>query len=53
MGCLRDAMVNELRRRTLRTEDERNIRLEVLVGHGIRCEGRIRDEALLTELNAA
>lgn len=53
MGCLRDAAANELRRRTPRNEAERSSRLEVLVGHEIRCEGRIRDKALLAELNAA
>ncbi|MEQ4600249.1 MAG: hypothetical protein ABN488_21050 [Methylobacteriaceae bacterium] len=53
LGCLRDAVANELRRRTPRNEAERCSRLEVLVGHEIRCEGRIRDKALLAELNAA
>lgn len=53
MGCLRDAMVNELRRRSPQTESERDIRLEVLIGHEIRCNGSIRDKALLTEINQA
>ena len=53
LGCLRDAAANELRRRTPRNDAERSSRLEVLVAHEIRCEGRIRDKALLAELNAA
>lgn len=53
LGCLRDAVADELRRRMPRNEAERCSRLEVLVGHEIRREGRIRDKALLAELNAA
>ncbi|GEL44576.1 hypothetical protein MEX01_51670 [Methylorubrum extorquens] len=53
MGCLRDAMADELRRRKPRTERERNGRLEVLVVHEIRCEMKIRDKDLLAEINAA
>ncbi|APX83979.1 hypothetical protein BV511_04140 [Methylorubrum extorquens] len=53
LGCLRDSVASELRRRTPRNEAERCSRLEVLVGHEIRSEGRIRDKALLAELNAA
>ncbi|KAB7785997.1 hypothetical protein [Methylorubrum populi] len=53
MGCLRDAIAGELRRRTPQTEGQRDIRLEVLIEHEMRCETKIRDKALLAELNAA
>lgn len=53
LGCLRDAMKNELERRRPRTEAERDHRLYVLITHELRCDGSITDRALLSEINMA
>lgn len=53
LGCLRDAMKNELERRRPRTEAERDHRLYVLITHELKCDGSITDRALLSEINMA
>lgn len=53
LGCLRDAMKNELERRWPKTEAERDYRLYVLITHELRCDGSITDRALLSEINMA
>lgn len=52
LGCLRDVCVAELRRRAP-AEKERDYVLETRIRHEMLCEGKIRDRALLAEINAA
>lgn len=53
LGCLRDAMADELRRRQPRDEAERDARLEVLVTHEMRCERKICSKVLRAEITQA
>ncbi|MER2265611.1 hypothetical protein [Methylobacterium oxalidis] len=52
-GFLMDRIVEEIRTRTPRDDEERNSVLSLRIRHEIACEGRIRDDVLMADMAKA